>query len=834
MRRLAVIGALIGVLLFSLAGFLQAGEIPQGVHPGWELADVNHTMSVTWYTETSETAVQFLYDTESRGGDPALYRFSVEAEGPTPIIGRKGDVEGYTYTATATDLEAGTTYYFVVGGPDGFTEEFKFRTVPENPDRLVFAVGGDTRKGALDFPEGRNRVAQLLSQHDPYFMIHVGDFIERAFEASEWKEYTRHLQEFFVDSQGHLIPIVPIIGNHEVGRTGPPEGDYTVPSTGFYEFEVTPEDARLYYQFMMMPKPKRWYVLDLAPYLKFFEFDSETYCDPVYPETEQYSWMVNQLAKSSDVTWKIAGCHRPPFAEYGGSGKSVHFLPLLDEFEVDVFVSGHEHFYARTHPLNFAVTDGSYLPFGQGTTHMIVGGGGAPLSEGSPKWFHACGPVRAYSYAIFEVSPDAIHVTAYDDTDRIVDEFTIRKDTTRSETFLRTRGETSYADDVTGPAPLVPFGEGSYPPIGASCRVGKGAVIAAGLAWNCINGQWKLGQLDVLFDIMFQYLKPGATKVLWYEGYGVAHNTEACSELVTALENLGYTVVGDATEPITEELLAGYDILVIPQLRLGSPYAGGDPSQLPWEDVEVIRKFVAEEGKGLLVMDAHDYGGNNWAFVQNKILEGVGAAVALQSDGVYDWVDNWQGRGWQPMGAVDPSTAIGAAYAERTGGTEIELWEVSTVIPTPPLFLERIPGGERSIVDGRRTGADARVIIETLAGGEGYVRIQKAPPTPVKKAVEASYGAPEEKPAAQPLVVVDVSTDVPAELIKWPVTVEVYYTQDAFEASGIASERSLRLYYWDPEQQMWRACPESGVNVERNCVAAAAYHLTRFAILPAD
>jgi len=239
---------------------------------------------------------------------------------------------------------------------------------------------------------------------------------------------------------------------------------------------------------------------------------------------------------------------------------------------------------------------------------------------------------------------------------------------------------------------------------------------------------------------------------------------------------------------------------VIPQLRLGSPYAGGDPSQLPWEDVEVIRKFVAEEGKGLLVMDAHDYGGNNWAFVQNKILEGVGAAVALQSDGVYDWVDNWQGRGWQPMGAVDPSTAIGAAYAERTGGTEIELWEVSTVIPTPPLFLERIPGGERSIVDGRRTGADARVIIETLAGGEGYVRIQKAPPTPVKKAVEASYGAPEEKPAAQPLVVVDVST----------------------------------LYYWDPEQQMWRACPESGVNVERNCVAAAAYHLTRFAILPAD
>lgn len=831
MRRLTTMTVLLTVFLFSLVAFAQEGEVPQGVHLGWELADLNHTMSATWYTETSETAVQFLYDTESRGGDPALYTFSVEAEGPTVIIGRKGDEEGFTYTATATGLEAGKAYYFVAGGPDGFTEEFKFKTVPENPERLVFSVGGDTRQGALDFPEGRNKVAELLSQHDPCFFIHVGDIIERAFEAKEWKEYTRHLEDFYVDSQGHLIPVVPIIGNHEVGRTEAPEGDFTVPSTGFYELEVTMEDARLYYQFMMMPEPKRWYTLDLVPYLRFFQFDSETYCNPVYPESEQYGWLLDKLAESGDITWKMAGCHRPPFAEYGGSGKSVHFMPLLDQFGVDVFVSGHEHFYARTHPLNLTVTDGSYLPFDQGTTHVIAGGGGAPLSEADPKWFHACGPVRSYSYTIFDVSPNDLHVTAYDDTDKLIDEFTIRKGVTGSETFLRTRGETASADDVTGPPPLIPFAEGSYPPLAAFGKVGNGAVIAAGLAWNSINGQWKLGQYDVLFDIMFQHLNPGATKILWYEGYEVAHNTEACSELVAALETLGYTVAGDATEPITVALLAGYDILVIPQLRLGSAYAGGDPNQLPWEDVEAIREFVAG-GKGLLVMDAHDYGGNNWALVQSKILEGIGSDMALQSDAVYDWVDNWQGRGWQPMGAVDPSTSIGAAYVERTGGTEIELWEVSTVIPVPAFFLERIPESKRSIVDARRTEADARVIVETLAGGEGHVRIQKAPPTPAKRAIEAGYGAPEEKPAAEPLVVVDVSADIPAKSIKWPVTVEVYYTQDAFDASGIAAEELLALYYWDSEQSMWRMCPESGVNTERNCVAAAAYHLTRFAIMP--
>ena len=111
-----------------------------------------------------------------------------------------------------------------------------------------------------------------------------------------------------------------------------------------------------------------------------------------------------------------------------------------------------------------------------------------------------------------------------------------------------------------------------------------GNVIAAGLAWNCINGMWKLGQFDVLFDIMFQHLNPGATKILWYEGYGVTHDGTACSELLAAIRSHGYTVFNAATTPITYDLIADYDVVVIPQLRFGSSYIGGDPNLLPWAD----------------------------------------------------------------------------------------------------------------------------------------------------------------------------------------------------------------------------------------------------------
>lgn len=110
--------------------------------------------------------------------------------------------------------------------------------------------------------------------------------------------------------------------------------------------------------------------------------------------------------------------------------------------------------------------------------------------------------------------------------------------------------------------------------------------------------------------------------------------------------------------------------------------------------------------------------------------------------------------------------------------------------------------------------ADARVILETKENGGGFVRIQRAPSTPTE------------------FVVVDVSTDIPSEFIEWPMTIEIYYTDDAFSTLGIEKEKSLQMYYWDLEQGMWCLCPESGVNVDRNCISAKVYHLTKFALMP--
>jgi hypothetical protein len=784
---------LVLVFVFALSVLVTNGtelDLPRGLHLNWNSDEVSTTMVVTWKTTTSEAGNTVLYDTESKGGNPALYTHS--AEGVAHTI---EELEGYIHDVKLQGLSPGTTYYFICGGETGgYSDERKFRTVPENPEHIRFVVGGDWRKGSIDFPWGRNEISRLMVTHDPYFVINIGDFVEKAFSVSEWDDCCDHIQEAWIDTQGYTIPIIPIIGNHEVGTEN--------------EFEETKEDARFYYEYFNLPGIESWYSLSITPYLHLVALDSETYTGK---NSEQYIWADIALNMAEDITWKMVGFHRPAY-DPRGKGNSEYFLPLFDKYHVDIVVNGDVHLYERLQPMNPSVSKGRYFPFEEGTVHVVTGGWGAPLSTHYPLWWNACGPISTYNFTVFDVYPDVLYMKAIDVNGNVIDELAIRKELAVPETIINCTRETTYADDVTGPAPLIAFGEGEFLPIMSISRVGKGTVVAAGLAWSGVNGGWRQNEYEILFDKVFQEMVTDAEDVLWYEGYGVVYDTNECSELVSALGELGYSVVGDKTEPITTTLLEPYDILVIPQLRLGSGYEGGDPTLLPWSDVEVIKSFV-EEGGGLLIMDAHDYGGNNFSRVQNKILEGLGAGMSLQSDAIYDWVENWQ-KGWYPLADVDPMTSIGNAYQNETGKTEIGLFEISTVVASPPIYLEKIAGGKRTIVDGRKIKTDTRVIIETKENGSGFVRILRAPSTPTE------------------FVVVDVSTDIPSEFIEWPMTIEIYYTDDAFTDSGIKDEGLLQAYYWDHEQGMWCLCTECGVNVNRNCVSTKVYHLTKFALMP--
>ena len=204
------------------------------------------------------------------------------------------------------------------------------------------------------------------------------------------------------------------------------------------------------------------------------------------------------------------------------------------------------------------------------------------------------------------------------------------------------------------------------PPIIVAKRVENGAVVAAGVVCSCRNGRWNDNNppnpypyLDDLFDAAFQWMVPDASSVLWYEGYDVFNNTIRCSDMILALENLGYTVTSNSTEPITLDFLSGYDILIIPQFELGDPASGGDPSLLPDADIEAIKNFV-ERGGGLLIMDGADFGGYNYYKVHNKILETLDFGFGFQDDQILDddnpWGEPYEPLAHEPKGAHTPAS----------------------------------------------------------------------------------------------------------------------------------------------------------------------------------
>jgi uncharacterized membrane protein len=269
--------------------------------------------------------------------------------------------------------------------------------------------------------------------------------------------------------------------------------------------------------------------------------------------------------------------------------------------------------------------------------------------------------------------------------------------------FLRAM-ENGFNADLSGVDPFVWYVSGDYPPIGWATRAGLGAVAAGGFVSACMDGTWNsMGNpdphLDNLIDALIQWMVPGAEKVVWYEGYGVYYKTSRSSQLITSLTARGYTIAGE-NRPFAVFLPGNENhILIIPQLRLGDPMEGGDPSLLPESDVEAINTWI-ENGHGLLIMEGGD-GGPNFYRVQNRILNAFNFPWWFQHDQVRDNVRNWDIFD-RPILRVE--NVIGACYLTSTGKTTVGLENSCTLASKPALGVNvLISPGENGALPGQTT-----------------------------------------------------------------------------------------------------------------------------------
>ena len=412
-------------------------EKPAYIYLTCAAPDTAHTINVSWRTYEAEYVGKVLYDIEPHHGDPEAYAYSAEGDPIITPVTLKG-AGGYIHHVELTGLKPDTTYYFICGHPDyWYSDEHSFKTAPVERKDIRFVVGGDSRWDPRpgyphpDWPGCRDNVTKLMASYNPDFAIFIGDYIWNGEYQEEdlygytpnnfpdsWDNWLGAWYKYARTSDNRLIPMVPVIGNHEVTYPEPSGYDPMKDASNYYMLFVFPG----------FPGDRAYYSLNWGPDLHITILDSEILAPRSSSWDAQTEWLGQDLNQSSSL-WNIAADHRPPLDDADLVGA---WTPEFDSHHLDLMFSGHQHYYERSHPINLLSHQNSLSPESfespeNGTIYVVSGGWGAPLNGGS-NWYSAVGPIEEYHFTLVDTYENGtLQFKAINSHNEIIDNFTLQK-----------------------------------------------------------------------------------------------------------------------------------------------------------------------------------------------------------------------------------------------------------------------------------------------------------------------------------------------------------------------------------------------------------------------
>ena len=338
----------------------------------------------------------------------------------------------WTYHSRVDGLRPGATYAYVVtadndsNAADPFTATF--RTAPHGRTAFRFTSFGDlaTPNTAWVLSYGQSAYAvDAVESFQPLFHLLNGDLcyadLNPAVQPEVWRDFGNNNQTSAANR-----PWMPCLGNHEVEFGNGAQGftsyltRYTLPDNQMPGFDG------------------RWYSFRVGSVL-FVSLDAD---DMVYqdagafvagpaaltpaastgnpaiePGTSFYvkgysggaqtAWLERTLAaarRDDSIDWIIVQMHQCACSSSAtGNGSDLgirqQWLPLFDQYQVDLVLNGHDHDYERSFPVRGAdadagheaasgavvntlrphpvtTTDNGVFDTSQGTVHLILGCGG--------------------------------------------------------------------------------------------------------------------------------------------------------------------------------------------------------------------------------------------------------------------------------------------------------------------------------------------------------------------------------------------------------------------------------------------------------------------------
>ncbi len=384
-------------------------------------SDPAHTINVSWRTDENYTG-EVRYDTVSLGSDPNAYSYSAEGTGGVTT----SEIYGYIHHVELTGLEPGTIYYFICGDSDhGWSEELSFKTAPVEREHIRFVQGGDSRSEQRSseyqypWPDFRDNISKLMASYNPDFVLFTGDYLWSSQDpvgGDTWDNWLGAMFKYWRTSDDRLIPIIPVIGNHEVYYPEPYLYNPTTQASNYYMIFDLPVEENRY----------AWYSLNWGPDLHIIALDSEILNRESDPWNEQVEWLGEDLLEHMNDLIKIAADHRPVLEEHSlQSDLSMEF----DMYHLDIMFSGHVHCYKRSHPLNFFYPENEQITEPEnGTIYVVSPGWGEQPEEASPRWYAAVEPIPERQFVLADLYENGtFYLRAINIDNEIIDEFTIQK-----------------------------------------------------------------------------------------------------------------------------------------------------------------------------------------------------------------------------------------------------------------------------------------------------------------------------------------------------------------------------------------------------------------------
>jgi hypothetical protein len=258
--------------------------------------------------------------------------------------------------------------------------------LPLKEGSVRFAVIGDSGRGDVPQHEIARQMVAWRQKFPFDFVLMLGDNIYPPHDAQDFVTKFEEPYRALLDAG---VTFHAAIGNHDL----PAELNYKKFNMG----------GQRYYTFRQSERRLAGLV---GAGVRFFALDSRSLDAP------QLVWLREQLA-ASKTDWKICYFHHPLYTSgrYTSSARALRLVlePLLIGGDVDVVLSGHEHFYERVQPQH-------------GISYFISGGAGSlRKADIRPSPLTARGFDTDYHFMLMEVSGDTLSFQAISRTGETVD-----------------------------------------------------------------------------------------------------------------------------------------------------------------------------------------------------------------------------------------------------------------------------------------------------------------------------------------------------------------------------------------------------------------------------